>query len=94
MYFYYLLLRITNNARVHVPRIFTTTTPPAHHHRRARGTVGHYQCFDNGGESTLAQNSGGWYVKSVFMIHVGGTRCVTSRTDHIMKIHARITFDC
>ena len=31
------------------------------------------------------------YVKSVFMIHVGGTRCVTSSTDHIMKIHFRIT---
>ena len=31
------------------------------------------------------------YVKSVFMIHVGGTRCVTSSTDNIMKIHARIT---
>ena len=35
-----------------------------------------------------------WYVKSVFIVHVGGTRCVTSSTDHIMKIHARITFDC
>jgi hypothetical protein len=31
------------------------------------------------------------YVKSVFMIHVGCTRCVTSSTDNIMKIHARIT---
>ena len=31
------------------------------------------------------------YVKSVFMIHVGGTRCVPSSTDHIMKILARIT---
>ena len=28
------------------------------------------------------------YVKSV---HVGGTRCVTSSTDNIMKIHVRIT---
>ena len=31
------------------------------------------------------------YVKSVFMIHVGGTRCVTSSTDNNMKIRARIT---
>ena len=31
------------------------------------------------------------YVKSVFIVHVGGTRYVTSRTDNIMKIHARIT---
>ena len=31
------------------------------------------------------------YVKSVFVIHVGGTRYVTSSTDNIMKIHARIT---
>jgi hypothetical protein len=31
------------------------------------------------------------YVKSVFIVHVGGTRCVTSRTDNIMKIRARIT---
>ena len=27
----------------------------------------------------------------VFMLHVGGTRCVTSSTDNIMKIHVRIT---
>ena len=33
-----------------------------------------------------------WYqVKSVFIVHVGGTRCVTSSTDHYMNIHARIT---
>ena len=31
------------------------------------------------------------YVKLVFVIHVGGTRSVTSSTDNIMKIHARIT---
>ena len=31
------------------------------------------------------------YVKLVFVIHVGGTRCITSSTDHIMKILARIT---
>ena len=30
-------------------------------------------------------------VREVFIIHVGGTRCVTSSTDNIMKIHARIT---
>jgi hypothetical protein len=26
------------------------------------------------------------YVKSVFIVHAGGTRCVTSSTDHCMKI--------
>ena len=31
------------------------------------------------------------YVKSVFIVHVGGTRCVTSSTDNNMKIRARIT---
>jgi hypothetical protein len=31
------------------------------------------------------------YVKSVFIVHVGGTRCVTSSTDNNLKIHARIT---
>jgi hypothetical protein len=31
------------------------------------------------------------YVTSIFMIHVGCTRCVTSSTDNIMKIRARIT---
>ena len=31
------------------------------------------------------------YVKSVFIIHVGGTRCVTSSIENIMKIRARIT---
>jgi hypothetical protein len=30
------------------------------------------------------------YVKSVFVIHVGGTRDVTFSTDNIMKIRARI----
>ena len=30
-------------------------------------------------------------VREIFMIHVGGTRCVTSSTDNIMKIHARRT---
>jgi hypothetical protein len=33
------------------------------------------------------------YVKSVFVIHVGGTRCITSSTDNIMKILARITLN-
>ena len=33
-----------------------------------------------------------WHgVREVFIIHVGGTRCVTSSTDNIMKIRARIT---
>jgi hypothetical protein len=35
----------------------------------------------------------GMYVKLVFIIHVGGTRCVTSSTDNIMNIHARITLN-
>ena len=30
-------------------------------------------------------------VKAVFIVHVGGNRCVTSSTDHSMKIHVRIT---
>ena len=30
-------------------------------------------------------------MKSVCVVHVGGTRCVTSSTDNIMKIQARIT---
>ena len=33
----------------------------------------------------------GMYVKLVFVIHVGGTRCVPSSTDNIMNIRARIT---
>jgi hypothetical protein len=34
------------------------------------------------------------YVKSVFLVHVGGTRCVTSNTDHIIKIQAPDHFEC
>ena len=30
-------------------------------------------------------------VREVFVIHVGGTRCVPSSTDHILNIQARIT---
>ena len=30
-------------------------------------------------------------VREAFIVHVGGTRCVTSSTDNIMKIRARIT---
>ena len=30
-------------------------------------------------------------VREVFIVHVGGTRCVTSSPDNIMNIHARIT---
>ena len=30
-------------------------------------------------------------VREVFIVHVGGTRYVTSFTDNIMNIHARIT---
>ena len=33
------------------------------------------------------------YVNSVFIVHVGGTRCVTSSTDNNMKIHVRITLN-
>ena len=45
-------------------------------------------------DSPVAQGRGQpWqrYVKSVFIVHVGGTRCVPSRTDNIMKRQARIT---
>ena len=40
---------------------------------------------------TYRRNVSDEYVKSVFIIHVGGTRCVTSSTDNIMNIRARIT---
>ena len=33
----------------------------------------------------------GW-VREVFVVHVGGTRCVTSSTGNNMNIHARITW--
>ena len=33
------------------------------------------------------------YVKSVLMIHVGGTRCVPSSTANMMNIQARITLN-
>ena len=29
-------------------------------------------------------------VREVFIVHVGGTRCVPSSTDNILKMHARI----
>ena len=32
-------------------------------------------------------------VREVFIVHVGGTRCVTSNTDNTMKIHVRITLN-
>ena len=32
-------------------------------------------------------------VREVFIVHVGGTRCVTSSTDNMMKIQARTTFE-
>jgi hypothetical protein len=31
-------------------------------------------------------------VREVFIVHVGGTRCVTSSIDRIIQIHARITW--
>ena len=35
-------------------------------------------------------------VRDVFLVHVGGTRCVPSSTDHTMHIHVRIPlkFEC
>jgi len=30
-------------------------------------------------------------VREVFIVHVGGTRCVTSSIENILKIRARIT---
>ena len=37
--------------------------------------------------------SGTPYVKSAFIVHVGGTRCVTFSTANNMKIHVRITLN-
>ena len=34
-----------------------------------------------------------YQVREVFIVHVGGTRCVTSSTDNTMNIHARITLN-
>jgi hypothetical protein len=45
-----------------------------------------------GGEYELTQRKTR-YVKLVFVVHVGGTRCITSSTDNIMKILARITLN-
>ena len=39
----------------------------------------------------LAKSASSVYVKSVFVIHGGGTRYVPSSTDNILKIRARIT---
>ena len=41
--------------------------------------------------ATAATGRANKYVKSVFIVHVGGTRCVTSCTGNIVNIHARIT---
>ena len=43
--------------------------------------------------ATAATGRANKYVKSVFIVHVGGTRCVTFSTDNIMKIRARITLN-
>ena len=43
---------------------------------------------DGSGVDWLNWNDG---VREVFLVHVGGTRCVTSSTDHNLKIHACIT---
>ncbi len=46
----------------------------------------------DGAHSTTPQTAAvASYVTSFFVVHVGGTRCVPSSTDHNMKIHARIT---
>ena len=42
-------------------------------------------------ETDDARNDLETYVKSVFVVHVGGTRCVTSRTGKNIKRRARIT---
>ena len=36
-------------------------------------------------------NAALWVRQSVFVVHVGGTRCVTFSTDNNMHVHARIT---
>ena len=43
-------------------------------------------------QNQLAEENWLQYVKSVFIVHVGGTRCVTRSIDHIIQIHARITW--
>ena len=62
--------------------------------KRSRGTTGTPTAVHHG--DTLAEivfqgYDGDTYVKSVFIVHVGGTRCVTFSTANNMKIHVRIT---
>ena len=59
---------------------------------------GHGLCFRHVAESTQPTPPNAFsnaltpgQVREVFVIHVGGTRCVTSSTDHSLKIQARIT---
>jgi len=40
----------------------------------------------------LGHNLADW-VREVFIVHVGGTRCVISSTDHTMKMHACLTLN-
>ena len=49
--------------------------------------------FRERGQQVLSAMRAAWtiLVREVFVVHVGGTRCVTSSTDNIMKIQARIT---
>jgi hypothetical protein len=41
--------------------------------------------------TTLTHRAINQTVREVFIVHVGGTRCVTSSTDNIMNIRARKT---
>jgi len=54
--------------------------------------------FRERGQQVLSAMRAAWtiLVREVFVVHVGGTRCVTSSTDNIMKRQARITLtvDC
>jgi len=54
--------------------------------------------FRERGQQVLSAMRAAWtiLVREVFVVHVGGTRCVTSSTDNTMKRQARITLtvDC
>ena len=45
----------------------------------------------DGSSSALMARVAKTLVREIFIIHVGGTRCVPSRTGNIMNIRARIT---
>ena len=67
--------------------------PKAAEVMRQRGNGGNgWNVGGGGGPGGKSHKSHKRYVKSVLMIHVGGTRCVTSSTGNILKIRARMTW--